>query len=375
MKRSFIREILEHTNSDTISFAGGLPMESLFPNEALRVSANKVLQKSQVLQYGHSTGYEPLKEKIAHWYTEKGFKTNVENILITSGSQQALDIICRYYAKSNISIESPSYLGAINVFKMNGLKMDTIKLEHDGLEIEAFKESFHSSKFAYLIPDFQNPTGVRYAQEKRKAIAQIIKKEQGLLIEDAPYSELYFEDDLLSISSMIPNQSYHLGTFSKTLAPAIRIGWIRADKKLLEPLIPYKETMDLHSNGLSQAILNDYLSDMTQYKQHLKVLREAYRKKMEFFATTLDEVLPTFNYKRPKGGMFIYGSFPNVDTSKLLKQALVHGVVFVPGAEFYGHEEGNHEIRFNFSLANEEEVLLGLKMISKNILTLYKQSF
>jgi len=364
MKRSFIREILEHTSSDTISFAGGLPMESLFPNEALRVSANKVLQKSQVLQYGQSTGYEPLKEKIAHWYNQKGFKTSTENILITSGSQQALDIICRHHAKRDISIEAPSYLGAINVFKMNGLKVDTIKLEHDGLEVKAFKESYHSSKFAYVIPDFQNPTSVTYVQEKRKAIAEIITKEQGLLIEDAPYSELYFEDDLPSISSMVPNQSYHLGTFSKTLAPALRIGWIRADKKLLEPLIPYKEAMDLHSNGLSQTILDDYLSDMTQYKEHLEVLREAYRKKMEFFAVTIDEVLPTFNYKRPKGGMFIYGSFPNVDTSKLLKQALAHGVVFVPGTEFYNHEECNNEIRFNFSLASEEEVLLGLAMIS-----------
>ena len=367
MKRSFIREILEHTNSDTISFAGGLPMESLFPNEALRISANNVLKDSHVLQYGKSTGYEFLKEKIANWYCQKGFKTSVENILITSGSQQALDIICRHHAKRDISIESPSYLGAINVFKMNGLQVDTIKLEYDGVDIEAFKQSFYSSKFAYLIPDFQNPTGSTYIQEKRNAIARAIKEKQGLLIEDAPYSELYFEDDLPSISSMVPHHSYHLGTFSKTLAPALRIGWIRADKKLLEPLIPYKEAMDLHSNGLSQAILDDYLSDMTQYKEHLKVLREAYRKKMEFFTTIIDEVLPTFKYKRPKGGMFIYGSFPNVDTSKLLKQALADGVVFVPGTEFYNHEACNNEIRFNFSLASEEEVLLGLAIISKLI--------
>jgi len=365
MKRSFIREILEHTNSQTISFAGGLPMASLFPNEALRASANQVLQDANILQYGRSTGYEPLKEKIAYFYNQDGFRTSAENIMITSGSQQALDIICRYNANQKITIESPSYLGAMNIFMLNGLQQDAIELQSSGIELEAFSKSFKKSRLAYLIPDFQNPTGISYRQNRREEIAKIIEKEGGLLIEDAPYAKLYFENESQSISSLLPNQSYHLGTFSKTLAPALRIGWIRADKKLLEPLIAYKEAMDLHTNGLSQAILDDYLSDIEQYKKHLTLLRENYKQKMEFFAQSLDTILPSFRYERPKGGMFIYGSLPNIDSSKLIDKALKEGVVFVPAVEFYISDEPTNEIRFNFSLASEDEVVLGLERIAK----------
>ena len=366
MKRSFIREILEHTNSQTISFAGGLPMASLFPHEALRISANRVLKDANILQYGRSTGYEPLKEKIADFYNQEGFKTSAENIMITSGSQQALDIICRYHANQKITIESPSYLGAMNIFELNSLDQEAIELENSGIVLDAFSKSFSKSKFAYLIPDFQNPTGISYEESKREAIAKIIEKEGGLLIEDAPYAKLYFEKEAQSISSLIPNQSYHLGTFSKTLAPALRVGWIRADRNLLEPLIAYKEAMDLHTNGLSQAILDDYLSDDDeQYKNHLMLLRTNYKQKMEFFAQSLDEILPTFHYEKPKGGMFIYGSLPHIDSSKLIDKALKNGVVFVPAVEFYGSDEPTDEIRFNFSLASEDEVVLGLERIAE----------
>jgi len=365
MKRSFIREILEHTNSQTISFAGGLPMASLFPHEALRASANRVLQDANILQYGRSTGYEPLKEKIADFYNQEGFATSAENIMITSGSQQALDIICRYHANQKITIESPSYLGAMNIFELNSLEQEAIALESSGIEIEAFTKSFKKGRLAYLIPDFQNPTGISYSESKRESIAKVIEKEGGVLIEDSPYTKLYFEKESQSISSLIPTQSYHLGTFSKTLAPALRVGWIRADKKLLEPLIAYKEAMDLHTNGLSQEILDDYLCDGEQYKNHLTLLRENYKQKMEFFAHSLDKILPTFRYEKPKGGMFIYGSFPNIDSSKLIDKALKNGVVFVPAVEFYGSDEPTDEIRFNFSLASEEEVVLGLERIAE----------
>jgi 2-aminoadipate transaminase len=369
MKRSFIREILEHTNSDTISFAGGLPMESLFPLEALQRSANRVLENASVLQYGASTGQEALKVAIAKRYSLNGFETSPENILITSGSQQALDIITRYHGGKSITIEAPSYLGAMNIFLLNSLRQDAITLECDGINIEAFEESFRRTNLAYLIPDFQNPTGLSYGQEKRERVANIIKN-HGLLIEDAPYSELYFDAPSQSISSMLPQQSYHLGTFSKTLAPALRMGWIRADKKLLEPLIAYKEAMDLHSNGLSQAILVDYLSDEKMYALHLQKLRDTYEHKMRFFATSLRSILPLFEFIEPKGGMFIYGKLSNINTSKLIKKALEEGVVFVPGAEFYGQNQRTDEIRFNFSLVCEKEVVLGLERIASLVIEL-----
>ena len=369
MKRSFIREILEHTTNETISFAGGLPDEKLFPNIQLEKSAKRVLLNASSLQYTTSTGLQELKEKIAQFYCDDGFPTKATNILITSGSQQALDIIARYNKGKNITIEAPSYLGAMNVFDLNNLKLDAIHLDNDGIDINKFENSFGKSKLSYLIPDFQNPTGYSYSTEKRANIAKIVKFHDGILIEDSPYSELYFGERFKSISSLIPNNSFNLGSFSKTLAPALRIGWIRASEKLLEPLVAYKEAMDLHTNGLSQYILNDYFEDKKQYNTHLQILRKIYAKKMQIFKSYLDEILPEFNYIQPKGGMFIYGSFNGIDSSDLVQKCLNKNVVFVPGNEFYTQRNSNikNEIRFNFTHCSAKDIYKGLTLIAKII--------
>ena len=364
MKRSFIREILEHTTDKTISFAGGLPNEELFPNKKLQISAIKVLENKNTLQYTKSTGIDELKEKIAKMYCDDGFPTSAENIMITSGSQQALDIISRYNNGKEISVEAPSYLGAMNVFNLNKLQQHSISLENDGIDIDNFEKSFLFTKFAYLIPDFQNPTGKTYSLEKREKVSLIVKKYDGILIEDSPYSELYFESKNTMISASLPNNSFHLGSFSKTLAPSLRIGWIRASKKLLKPLISYKEAMDLHTNGLSQYILNDYLNDKNEYKKHLETLREKYKKQMFIFKKYLDLYLPSFKYHEPKGGMFIYGEFEDINTSDLVQICLENEVVFVPGIEFYTNDKKTNEIRFNFTHTNETKTKIGLEKIA-----------
>ncbi len=302
MKRSFIREILEHTNNNTISFAGGLPNAKLFPIEQLKRSAQVVLDDTSSLQYGNSTGYEKLKEKIAKIYCDDGFLTSSSNILITSGSQQALDIIARYNSNKNITIEAPCYLGAMNIFNLNNMIIDTVELQNDGCDIKQLEQSISKSKLAYLIPDFQNPTGITYSNEKREQIASIIKEQNAILIEDSPYSDIYFKTKFDCISKNIPQNSYHLGSFSKVLAPSLRIGWIRADEKLLEPLIVYKEAMDLHTNGLSQFILNNYLENINEFENHKNKIRKIYSKKMQIFCNFLDDVLPQFEYIKPKGG-------------------------------------------------------------------------
>ncbi len=365
MKRSFIREILEHTSSDTISFAGGLPDVSLFPREVLQSAAHTALQNAESLQYGTSTGYAPLKEQIAGHYCNRGFPTTPENILITSGSQQGLDIICRYHYGASITIEKPSYLGALNIFKLNSMEVHSIPLAEDGIELETFRKRLDKSKLAYLIPDFQNPSGRCYSDEHRKKIAQMLETSQTLLIEDAPYSELYFHAPHKSISQMLPKQSYHLGSFSKVLSPALRVGWIRADVELLTPLIAYKEAMDLHTSGITQRMVWEYLKDGTSFEKHLQTLRVAYQEKMHYFCQQLDLHLPSFEYTQPKGGMFIYGCFRGVDTRALVQECLVKGIVFVPGAEFGG---ANDEIRFNFTHSSFEEIAEGLKRI-KSVLS------
>lgn len=373
MKRSFIREILEHTTNDTISFAGGLPDASLFPNKALRDSAMRVLDKPNVLQYGASTGYEPLKEKIAQMYTDNGFSTSSNEILITSGSQQGLDIISRFNRAKSITIEAPSYLGAMNIFSLNTMRQEAIPLKKNGINMHLFKKSFSKNKLAYVIPDFQNPSGITYSKKKRYKMAKTVEKYKGILIEDSPYSKLYFKTEYKSISSLIPSRSYHLGSFSKTLAPALRIGWIRADTKLLNPLISYKEAMDLHTNGLAQQILNDYLEDEFKYSKHLGKLRQSYHSKMLFFIQKLDEILPTFIYTKPKGGMFVYGKFRDIDTNKLVQECLKKDVVFVPGSEFYLHDKSTNKIRFNFTHTDIKDVEKGLKKIQSLISRLDKE--
>jgi len=360
MKRSFIREILEHTSSDTISFAGGLPDVSLFPHKALQASAYQALEYSESLQYSTSTGYAPLKAQIAKLYSERGFATSSENILITSGSQQGLDIICRYHRGASICIEKPSYLGALNIFTLNNMNTHSVPLRHDGINLESFKNSIEQSTLAYLIPDFQNPSGTCYDAKHRTEVANILQNTHALLIEDAPYHELYFDQARESISQYLTKQSYHLGSFSKVLAPALRIGWIRADTKLLEPLIAYKEAMDLHTSSITQRIVSHYLEDTVHFKTHLEQLRSTYKKKMLYFSEQLDLHLPTFEYTKPKGGMFIYGRLRGVDTMALVQRCLAHGVVFVPGCEFGGAKD---EIRFNFTHSSFEEICEGLERI------------
>ena len=362
MKRSFIREILEHTQSDTISFAGGLPDSTLFPHLDLRDAATEVLSDPQTLQYSTSTGLHRLRSQIAQHYSDQGFPTQADEIMITSGSQQALDILCRYYSGETIAIESPCYLGARNIFTLNKMQIDPIPLEADGIELEHLSKSLERSTLAYLNPDFQNPTGTCYSHDKRVEIASYFQKHQKILIEDAPYSQLYFDKAMQSISSMLPQHSYHLGSFSKVLAPALRIGWIRADQSLLTPLIPYIEAMDLHSSSLTQHIISAYLSQEHRYRAHLHRLRASYAQKMHYFAKELERTVPHFQYELPKGGMFIYGRFPDIDTMELVAKAMQEGVVFVPASEFGGAYDA---LRFNFTHSSFEEIKEGLERIAK----------
>lgn len=364
-KRSFIREILEAIDDETISFAGGLPDESLFPIKDLQKASKKVLKNKKHFQYTVSTGINPLREKIAEFYNKTCFPTKAENILITTGSQQALYIIAKFFANQEIVIEKPSYLGAVNIFKMNGLQMDPITLNYDGIEIEEFKKSYKEKKLAYLIPDFQNPKSSRYSHKTRYEVVRTVKEEGGYIIEDAPYSELYFDKKEESISKYIPNNSFHLGSFSKTLSPSLRIGWVRADEKLISKLTQIKETIDLHSSGISQYILNEYLENSKKYDKHLNILRKEYQKKMEFFAKSLEDILPDFEFERPKGGMFIYGRLPYIDTKKLVYKALKKKMVYVPGSEFYIKDSKKDEIRFNYTHSDKKQVVEGLKRLKE----------
>lgn len=367
MKRSFIREILESIDEETISFAGGLPNEALFPLQQLQKASNTIFNNPKVLQYSLSNGIKSLRQKIAKQYNQEGFESTEDNILITTGSQQAMYIIAKYFQSKAITIEEPSYLGAMNIFRLNALKMSGVKLEEDGIDLNAFEESFKSTQLAYLIPDFQNPFSSTYSDEKREEVAKIVQKYDGILIEDAPYRELYFDKKHPTISALIPHQSFHLGSFSKTLAPSLRIGWIRASKELIQSLLIIKESIDLHSCGISQYILDEYLNDESQYTKHLETLRREYQAKMNFFAQTLEEILPEFKFTKPQGGMFIYGNLEGIDSFALVQKCIQNKVVYVPGSEFYIEKRVNGEIRFNYSHSNFEAITKGIGLIKNSL--------
>lgn len=367
MKRSFIREILESIDGETISFAGGLPDEKLFPLKELKQASLKTFEDAKNLQYTLSNGIVSLREKIAGFYNKEGFATEASNILITTGSQQGLYLLAKYFQKQDIVVEEPSYLGAVNVFKMNALNMQGVKLENDGIDLQMFQEIYEKTKLAYLIPDFQNPKGLQYSEEKRKKIANSVIKNGGYIIEDTPYSELYFEKKMKSISSRIPNNSFHLGSFSKTLSPSLRIGWIRADAELIHKLLMIKETIDLHSSGISQYILDNYLGDSSRYENHLTNLRNSYKQKGEIFTDALRKELPQFEFEIPKGGMFIYGSLKGYDTYKLVYECMKHKVVYVPANQFYLDGRGSDAIRFNYTYSTKEQIYEGVRRIAATI--------
>ncbi|MDD2450453.1 MAG: PLP-dependent aminotransferase family protein [Sulfurovum sp.] len=373
MKRSFIREILESIDSDTISFAGGLPDEKLFPLEDLRKASEKVFDNPQNLQYTISNGIPSLREKIAGFYNKEGFETKASNILITTGSQQGLFIIAKYFQNTKIIVEEPSYLGAVNVFRMNGLAMQSVPLAYDGIESGQFEDGYSDTKLAYLIPDFQNPKGSLYSSEKRCEVAKSVLKHGGYLIEDAPYSELYFDQKMPSISSLIPDNSFHLGSFSKVLSPSLRIGWVRANEEMIKRLTMIKETIDLHSCGISQYILDHYLEDLNSYQNHLDSLRGAYKAKMHVFTKALQENLKDFQLEAPKGGMFVFGSLPGVDTFELVQKCIKEKVVYVPANQFYLDKPISDEIRFNFTYTAPHEVEEGLQRINKALKALKRE--
>jgi DNA-binding transcriptional MocR family regulator len=360
MKRSFVREILEAIDADTISFAGGLPDESLFPVAKIQKAAQKALCSNATLQYSVSGGIMSLRQKIAAYYCSLGVDTAAENILITTGAQQALDLISRAYFRGGVTVESPAYLGALGSFTANGCPLDSVKL----MDIEAFEKSFSKTKRAYLMCDFQNPTGKSYAVDTRRKIAQIAAEQSGIVVEDGAYMELFFDERLPIIASFAPSNVLHVGSFSKILAPGLRLGWIRGEEELLKPILALKERADLHTSTLSQMIADEFWSD-GGFDGHLEDIRDIYATKAKYLGKQLRSKIPEFVFEEPRGGMFIYGSFPRgTDTRALAYKCLAAGAVFVPGGEFYEGAPINNEARFNFTHSSYEQMERGVDIIA-----------
>jgi 2-aminoadipate transaminase len=381
--RSFIREILKvASDKEVISFAGGLPNASLFPVNDILAATQKVLADSGpvAMQYSDSEGYSKLRGHIAGRYKAKfGIDIPLEQILITTGSQQALDLLGKVFINEGdeVILEEPGYLGAIQAFSVYQPKFLPVLLHNYGMDIDMLTNTLakHQAKLMYTVPNFQNPSGVCYSGKNREEVAALLKNTNTILIEDDPYGELRFKGQTQpSFKTLLPEQTIMLGTFSKTVVPSFRIGWVVAPSHIMDKLIVMKQAADLHTNFFCQMILYQYF-EMFDNRAHISKISEAYGKQRDAMVVAIQKYFPeTVKYTQPEGGMFLWITLPEGTSSvKLLELAMKRKVVFVPGNQFYTNRtEDVNTLRLNFSCSNEETIDRGIKILGDAIRELIK---
>lgn len=380
--KSFIREILKVAqDKDAISFAGGLPHPGLFPVKELELATSKVFESaSTALQYSNSEGSAELRNHISRRYKEKlNLDIPISQILITTGSQQGLDLLGKIFINEHDSliIEEPGYLGAIQAFSVYRPQFIPVILENDGIDTKALKKIFdtHNPRLMYTVPNFQNPSGISYSLEKRKEVAEILKYCQTYLIEDDPYGELRFEGNAKpSFKTLLPDKTILLGTFSKTVVPSFRIGWVVAPEEIMDKLIIAKQAADLHTNFFCQLIISQYFN-LFNSQDHIKTICDCYGKQKNAMINAINKYFPSgINYTNPEGGMFLWVTLPEgYSTMNLLKISSKNKVFFVPGNQFYVNRTSDvNTFRLNFSGLNEKRIDEGIKLLAESIIELLK---
>ncbi len=379
MTGSAIRELLKLTEQpDFISLAGGLPAPESFPIAEVATAAQAILRErgTQALQYGATEGYRPLRELIARRMSGGGLTVAVENVLITSGSQQALDLLGKVFldAGDRVLVESPTYLAALQAW--NGYEATYLEAPMDGAGLDPDALGSHLRrvpKFIYCVPNFQNPTGVTLALDRRHRLVQLAAAHGVPIVEDDPYGALRFEGDplpsLLALVGASDNGAsgrdaggvIHLSTFSKTLAPGLRVGWVVAPAEVIARLALAKQGTDLHTGTLDQCIVHELLAG-GQIEAGLGAIVARYRERRDAMLAALTEHFPaTARWTHPDGGMFVWVTLPpGADAVELLPAAIEQGVAFVPGAAFYPNGGGERTLRLNFSNASPERITEGI---------------
>ncbi len=375
--QSFIREILKVTlDPSIISFAGGLPNRKLFPVRALQQATHTVFEEAgqEVLQYSNSEGYLPLREFIAHRYKEKqNLDVPVDNILITTGSQQGLDLLGKTLLNDDddLIIEEPGYLGAIQAFSLYRPTFHPVPVSEGGMHTEKLAEVLKvtSPKLLYSVPNFQNPSGISYSDNNRLAVAGQLKGTPCLLVQDDPYADLQFSGTRKkSFLELLPENTVLLGSFSKTVAPSLRLGWLVAPPQLMEKLIIAKQASDLHTNYLSQRILHQYLMDHS-LDAHIATIIKEYGRQKERMIAAINSLFPKeVRSTNPEGGMFLWVTLPQqMSAMELFQRAIKKKVAFVPGTPFYVNRQDHNTLRLNFSCSDEETIDHGIKRLADAI--------
>jgi 2-aminoadipate transaminase len=387
MKASAIRELLKLTEqSDVISFAGGLPAPDVFPVEEFRRACNYVLdnQGALALQYGSTDGYVPLREMIARHTNRLGIGVNVDNILITSGSQQALDLLGKIFINrgDRVLVENPTYLGAIQAWNAYGAEYIPVPMDDNGMNTSVLEDALRKgAKFIYVLPNFQNPTGATLSMERRNQLIQLADQYGVPIIEDDPYGQLRYEGEHLPAVELLDSQMreqnnaytgnvIYLSTFSKILAPGIRLAWVIAPTEVINKLVLAKQGADLHTSTFNQIVAHE-VGQHGYLDRHVKVIQDCYRERRNVMFEALEEHMPDgVKWTHPQGGLFLWVTLPEkLNTQLMFKEAVEHKVAYVPGEFFYSCGGGTNTMRLNFSYSKPDMINEGISRLGKVIKT------
>jgi len=375
--RSFIREILKASlDPDVISFAGGLPNREFFPVDKLRHAANTVFEQQGAgcLQYSNSEGLVELRRFIAERYLkEQNIRVSAENILITNGSQQALDLIAKITINDGdqVVIEEPGYLGAIQALTFYRPEYMAVAVSDTGMDCQQLADYCKkgSPKLMYTVPNFQNPSGITYSEQNRKDIAEIVSGKPLLLVEDDPYGALRFSGKPVpSFYHYLPDQTLLLGSFSKVVVPGFRLGWVVAPDAIFDKLLIAKQAADLHTCNFTQYIIHRFLQD-NDLDDHVKTINNVYGRQCRAMLDAIDANFPEeVTCTRPEGGMFLWGTLPKqLSAMELFELAVKKEVVFVPGDPFYTTAQRTSTFRLNFSCVDESLAREGIVRLADAI--------
>jgi 2-aminoadipate transaminase len=366
---SAIREILKVTERpEVISFAGGLPSPATFPVAELQRACNEILANdpTAALQYGPTEGYLPLREWVVeHHRKHGGVAVSADQVLITTGSQQGLDLLAKVLidTDSTVLVETPTYLGALQAFSLAEPRFCSLASDDAGLiPASLTAELCKDARFMYCLPNFQNPSGRRLPLERRRQLTEITTRTGLLLVEDDPYGALYYQGEPLpSLLSMNPGGVIYLGSFSKVLAPGLRVGYLIAPPVLHRKLVQAKQAADLHTPSFTQRIVYSTIKDGF-LDGHLPKIRSLYSAQCAAMLQALQKHFPaSVRWNQPEGGMFIWVQLPaHLDSGELLAAAIEQHVAFVPGAPFYANDPQSNTLRLSFVTVPPAKIEIGI---------------
>jgi 2-aminoadipate transaminase len=386
MTSSVIREILKITSRpDVISFAGGLPAPEIFPVKEFAKACDVVLSEkaAEALQYGITEGYQPLREFIAGAIVREGVNLTADNILITSGSQQALDLLGKIFINpgDKILVESPTYLGALQAWSAYGAEYIAVPADEDGMRTDGLEAALRAGpKLIYVLPNFQNPTGVTLSLERRKRLVELADKYGVPIVEDDPYGKLRFEGEnlppVIALDAKMRGQCAEgytgnvisVGTFSKILAPGLRLAWVAAPPEVIFRIAQAKQGSDLHTATFTQMVAYQVAFDGF-LDRHVEVIRRVYHRRRDIMLDSMASTFPAgVHWTRPQGGLFLWVTLPRgMDAAQILPAAVENKVAFVPGYPFHPTGGGENTLRMNYSNATEDGIREGMSRLGRTL--------